>query len=605
MKRFSFILMALAMVMGMTQCKKDNTTSNTDPVYDGPTTEITLTLSNGSNNRADVIPDDPEGVARVTFKIGDTIEVAYQGAWVGRLTCQEISSATDQNDDHLGVFRGTIAYDAPETGSHPLDFFFLGNKVPTITTTTGYGVMTVDLSDQSKSLPVISYAPSQQNFQNGITEYTVEYNWLMNQCALMRFDAENIYDMSANTNDNNPGAIYKTTQAITIYGMDNQVSIALNSKEFAWGKADEKGAIKLYRNPSDTEGASRYAIVHHADYSEVTAGELEVEFNPATDLYGFFGTYKIGGNVEMNDYYQDAKLDLVWHSGAFSIESGKYVVFSRGNLQYADLAIGTTRAAHTWRFAKHQFDFVGGVDDQNVEQGNVVKDETGSNATRSNNENIGNSDYDGWIDLFGWGTGMNPTTHSSGNTDYGTFNEWGQNNIVNSGTPNNTGWWSTLSHNEWKYLADRDNKSKVGLATITPTTFGNPNSVRGLVLLPDVPANLSNWKPVSAATALNYAQWNDNTYTVDEWIEMEKKGAVFLPASGWRNGQNWRATLDLGNALEHGAYYSKTTRAQSVDVYSFRFGTDNAVLMGPDRLDEDYYMAPDNGHNVRLVHRLY
>ena len=49
--------------------------------------------------------------------------------------------------------------------------------------------------------------------------------------------------MSTNTNDNNPGAIYKTTQAITIYGMDNQVSIDLNSKEFTWGKADSEGAI--------------------------------------------------------------------------------------------------------------------------------------------------------------------------------------------------------------------------------------------------------------------------------------------------------------------------------------------------------------------------
>lgn len=513
--------------------------------------------------------------------------------------------------------------DAPPTGFSPLHFYFLGNKKPVKGEDGAYEKLTIDISDQSSELPVISYAASKQRFEQGVTDYTVEYNWLLNQCALVKFDTENIYNMSNNTYDNNADALYKTTQAITIYGMDNEVTVRLSqvgtNDHFNWaqsGSGATAGAITMYKASTDTEGAYRYAIVHHGTYN-VTEGNLEVAFNPTTDPYGYFGTYKLQGKIAMNDFFQSttgskdgdpkqAKLDLVWHSGAFSIASGTYVVFSRGNLQYANLASGS-RAAQTWRFAKHQYDFVGGTDDGNNQQGNVVLLETTTDLgdARSNNEKIGDGGYYGWIDLFGWGTGNNPTLHTTGNTDYTDWHEYGLNNIVNSGKPNNTSWWTTLSHNEWNYVINRTSKAKVGLATITGVAFGSHSSMPGLVILPDQFTNpYSSWKPVSEATTTKYAQWNDNTYSVSQWIEMEKAGAVFLPATGWRNGTNWRATLDLGTALEHGAYYSSTQRTQTTSVYSMRFGTDNALLLGPDRLDEDYYMAGDNGHNVRLVRRL-
>ena len=96
MKRFSLILMAFAMVMGMTQCKKENTTANTDPVYDGPMTEITLTLSNGSSNRSEVNPQN-DGTAHVKFNsTNDRIEVAYKGKWVGTLYYNTSSSTHDK-----------------------------------------------------------------------------------------------------------------------------------------------------------------------------------------------------------------------------------------------------------------------------------------------------------------------------------------------------------------------------------------------------------------------------------------------------------------------------------------------------------------------------
>ena len=50
----------------------------------------------------------------------------------------------------------------------------------------------------------------------------------------------------------------------------------------------------------------------------------------------------------------------------------------------------------------------------------------------SKNSNISET-YAGWIDLFGWGTGNNPTNYSENNNDYTSYYEWGDNQISNGG----------------------------------------------------------------------------------------------------------------------------------------------------------------------------
>ena len=84
--------------------------------------------------------------------------------------------------------------------------------------------------------------------------------------------------------------------------------------------------------------------------------------------------------------------------GVFSVGEDRYVCFSRGNLQY-NAAKGTHRCADgtmqqgTWRFAEHQWDFVG-----NATQGTVYE-----NDVKCDNSKIGTA-YDGWVDLFAWAT---------------------------------------------------------------------------------------------------------------------------------------------------------------------------------------------------------
>ena len=144
-------------------------------------------------------------------------------------------------------------------------------------------------------------------------------------------------------------------------------------------------------------------------------------------------------------------------SGVFSVSKTQKVCFALGNLQYQ---------AYTgqWRFADHQWDYVGTQtpDREWKVYGGMVSD--------SDNADI-SKDYDGWIDLFGWGSGENPTNTSSKSVDYPSFVDWGQ---------NCSGGWRTLTEAEWVYvLYTRKTSSGIRYAKAIV------NEVKGLILLPD------------------------------------------------------------------------------------------------------------------------
>ena len=179
-------------------------------------------------------------------------------------------------------------------------------------------------------------------------------------------------------------------------------------------------------------------------------------------------------------------------SGLFSIAPNQYIKFAPGNLQYSP-------SNNIWRFAPTQLDFVG------ESQGAYFRGEVSS--------------ID-WIDLFGWGTGNNPTFCSTDDADYSTFNDWGNNTISNGG--NYT--WRTLTKDQWAYLAAGrpDAFQKVGGANIA--------GVKGFIFLPDV------WHQPAGTTFVPGFGWNDfysrNTYTAAQAQLMEAAGAIFLPAAG-------------------------------------------------------------------------
>ena len=182
--------------------------------------------------------------------------------------------------------------------------------------------------------------------------------------------------------------------------------------------------------------------------------------------------------------------------GLFSINDSTQVCFSPGNLQYQ-------ASTDTWRFAENQWDYIG--------EGNANISET----------------YDGWIDLFAWGTGDHPTDTSTYMEPlvYGTFVDWGVNPISNWNGDECQ--WRTLEFMDWYYLLYRRTTDS-GILYAAATV----NDVNGLILLPD------NWdESVFAILDYNHGSpFSSNDITESQWEIMERYGAVFLPAAGVRRG---------------------------------------------------------------------
>ena len=177
--------------------------------------------------------------------------------------------------------------------------------------------------------------------------------------------------------------------------------------------------------------------------------------------------------------------------GRFSVSPTRCVQFAQGNLQY-------NAKQDCWRFANNQWNIVG------LENNKIALD------------------YDGWIDLFGWGTGTNPTNVSVDDSDYANYIEWGDNPIVNGG--NESKKWTTMEKSDWEYLLLQRNNARAlqGLGAV--------HGINGLILLPD------DWQPIEDVKRFNSEEVNfyDNIFTGTDWDKMEKAGAIFLPAAGMR-----------------------------------------------------------------------
>ena len=232
--------------------------------------------------------------------------------------------------------------------------------------------------------------------------------------------------------------------------------------------------------------------------------------------------------------------------GRFAISAKDTIAFSRGNLQYQP---GTG----IWRFAENQWDYVG-----NSSMGTVYEDGVKSNNSIFYTYTYAYGyKYKGWMDLFGWGTGTRPTTGTTSNSDYASYNEWGKNKIANGGNANNL--WRTMTITEWDYLFNkRENATMLyGMA--------NVNNVNGAVLLPDdwvMPADLT-FTPQALKTDASPA----NRFTADEWILMEMAGAVFLPITLERNMTPWYTSYCHEVYSEQTARYWSATNSYYMTVY--------------------------------------
>ena len=239
----------------------------------------------------------------------------------------------------------------------------------------------------------------------------------------------------------------------------------------------------------------------------------------------------------------------------FSISPDKQVLFSPGNLQYH-------LSTHEWRFAEHQYDHVG-----------------------RNNLPVSES-YSKWIDLFGWGTGLNPTFTSNQWKEYDTFVDWGVHSI--NGDPQDT--WRTLTAEEWEYLIFKRSHAAALLGA------AQVNGVNGLILLPD------HWECPEGIVFISGMAWDYEKYadyqsfTTEQWATLEQNGAIFLPAAGKRIHPYGVQETDirLEGIQTYGYYWSSSRDAN--DAFALLFDSGVVCI--------SYIQLPSEGHSVRLVKEL-
>ncbi|MBR4836860.1 MAG: hypothetical protein IK004_00285 [Bacteroidales bacterium] len=388
-KHGATLLLVFAMLLGMTNCKKNVETINTaatEGVF------ITLDVDGGSKVIVNPTGHTNPDYATVTFENGDIIYVGNNGKYCGYL-------------EHNGTnFSGTIT---PESEADYLHFYFMGNKGAKSEPSS------VSITDQTSEYPVISYARSKTLYNSEVSTYSAK---LQNYCAIVRFTTTNI---------NVPITIEGMNNTVTVDFGANNAATSTTGEPYSFSKTGD-GQITLHAESNTDrwaillpQGAVTTAMAYAEGY--ISSSTISVPEINANTYHG--GTGGSGISVTMTEL-------------SFSVGASTKVFFAPGNLQATTSNLGTN---WTWSFASNQWDFIGR---------NTANTSISGNRTVSAN---GTVDLFGWIgnsstkyDYYGIAY-SNAVQYYYGET---LKNEWGE---AANGLGGHTD-WRTPTKDEWYYL---------------------------------------------------------------------------------------------------------------------------------------------------------
>ena len=257
------LLLAFALVLGMTNCKKKLDTIQS--VAENGGVHITLDVE-GDNSKVIVDPTGSSTYATVTFETGDIIYVGYNNAYVGYLTY----------NSETGKFSGGVNIDAP-VGEQPLQFYFLGGTgIQPNPSAVSNNELSVVISDQTSKYPVVSYAHSKQIYA-GEGKYSAK---LVSKCSIIKFNVTT-----------------PSTSPICITGMNNKVTVNFGTNAFSYDKEGE-GIIKMKGVTSS--GAATWAIV-----LQQNALDAGAEGSAYTADFSYSGARAAIPEITMNQYLNE------------------------------------------------------------------------------------------------------------------------------------------------------------------------------------------------------------------------------------------------------------------------------------------------------------
>ena len=295
MKKLSTLLIiAFALVLGLSQCKKKVDTIAT-PSDLGKTVHITVNVGDG--DRHIVYP----GTGAVVYTDGDKIYVGDGKKYLGTLTYGS------------GAFSGDITEPAVDDY---LYFYFLGGLTldsPSAETTS----YTVSIADQSSQLPVLSLGRSSSPYTTSSATYGCT---LENKCALVKF----ILNSS-------------TSSSVKVGGMKTEACIDFKTPGII--PTEKTGAITL----NSESGTAKWAIL--LPIASETPTKVEIKA---------WNYNVIIPQIEINDYLTgENAINVPYSDYTFTIGGSwlsNTVRFSQGNLQYKE--------GEGWRFAQNQYDYI-------------------------------------------------------------------------------------------------------------------------------------------------------------------------------------------------------------------------------------------------------
>lgn len=357
MKKLEYVIIALALIVSLTQCKKNNAVLKE---IDDDLIHIVINVA--ENSRINV----NTATGAVSFERYDHLYIVSDGLYIGFVS----------KDKADGPFTGTIK--RPTEGK-PLYIYYLGsdsglhNSLKPGETTS----CKVNITNQTNKLPVISCGITGA-YISDVSSYTVT---LLNKCALVKF---------------NVTTSAESTVPTCLTGLKNEMIIDFKDKTFTpdtVGDAmiklpagsGERWAILL---PNAAENTSSKAYSDDYRYVGTRAALCAINYNDFI---------KTGYNVTINTPTTD---DPTYDDNRFSLSPTKRVVFAPGNVQHV---YDGKRRAWIWKFADHQYDVLDNEAEQKTE-GQYNRDRfgwgTGNNPDYMSHSNAdypqSTSDYVDW-----------------------------------------------------------------------------------------------------------------------------------------------------------------------------------------------------------------
>ncbi len=353
------LLLAAAMLLGMTQCKKNVETVTTNPNQHGQgTIFVTLTVDNGSKHEVGLSGSD---LGKVTFETGDFLWVVNNNQVSGKLSYvgnDTFEGYIDDDPTNVWSHFGGIVLDDDDY----LYFCYTSNQNPEMYDYEGmpdtppYFVW--DMSNQKNKLFLVSFVQTSKTLGQLKADGDLDNLTCMlyNKCALVKFVLSQ-----------------PTAEDVTLTDVYSSCRLDINSTEHNVGATtySTKAPITLYNPAGSSASNVRWGIL-------MAGGSYTTNVTVGGQMCANAVTIPALAN---NQLYQSVAINNTY---VFTVDAeGTTVHFSPGNLQYKE---GTG-----WRFAQHQYDAIGSWNTSD------------------------------WVDLFGWGTwgsGKNPLNTSTNNGDY-------------------------------------------------------------------------------------------------------------------------------------------------------------------------------------------